>query len=99
MIPHAAPPPIIPNVPVGAGLNPGDASSVAPMGIPTGDVGEFGVMPSGEVAPIVGVGLGIPPTCAKTGSLPRISVSVAAISSRRIVIPLVLNELRSGFRA
>jgi hypothetical protein len=34
-----------------AGLSPGVASSVAPIGIPTGPTGEPGPMPSGEVIP------------------------------------------------
>ena len=37
---------------------------------PVGATGEPGVMPSGEVAAIPGVGLPIPPTCAKAEVLP-----------------------------
>jgi hypothetical protein len=50
---------------VGAGLIPGDASSVEPRGMPVGETAETVPMPSGEVAPMVGVGLAIPVTCAK----------------------------------
>ena len=55
---------IVPVAPVGAGLAPGDAISVAPKGIPVGETAPFVVRPSGEVAPIVGVGLAIPLICA-----------------------------------
>jgi hypothetical protein len=54
------------DVPVtpGIGLTSGEATSVAPNGIPVGPTAEFVVMPSGEVAPMVGVGATIPVTCA-----------------------------------
>jgi hypothetical protein len=48
----------------GAGLTPGDAISVEPKGMPVGETVEFVVMPSGEVAPKLGVGLTIELTCA-----------------------------------
>ena len=51
-------------VTMGAGLTPGDAISVEPKGMPVGETAEFVVMPSGEVTPMVGVGLTIPLTCA-----------------------------------
>jgi hypothetical protein len=58
--------PDIEAVPVtsGAGLIPGDAISVAPKGMPVGETVDPVVMPSGEVAPMLGVGLTIPLTCA-----------------------------------
>jgi hypothetical protein len=47
------------------GLTPGDASSVAPMGILAGATGEPGPTPSGDVMPSEGPGeMLIPPTCA-----------------------------------
>jgi hypothetical protein len=49
---------------VGAGLIPGDASSVDPSGIPVGETGVSAAIPSGEVAPMAGVGGAMPPTCA-----------------------------------
>jgi hypothetical protein len=88
MAEHIVPAPVIPIVSVSAGLSPGDASSVAPMGRPTGGTEEPGVMPSGEVEPIPGVGLPIPPTCAKTGLQPKSAAAVAVINARRIVISL-----------
>src|ERR1700720_3192231 len=65
MAKHVVPFPVIPIVPspvapMGIPLSPGDVSSVAPMGIPVGGTGEPAALPSGEVAPIPGVGLPIP---------------------------------------
>jgi hypothetical protein len=51
-------------VTMGPGLTPGDAISVEPNGMPVGETVEPVVMPSGEVAPMLGVGLTIPLTCA-----------------------------------
>jgi hypothetical protein len=47
---------------VGAGLIPAEGSSVAPKPMPIGEIGEPVVLPSGEVAPTVGVGTAIPVT-------------------------------------
>jgi hypothetical protein len=56
---------IVPVASPGAGLTPGDAISVEPSGMPVGETGEPVVaMPSGEVAPRLGVGLAMPLTCA-----------------------------------
>lgn len=55
---------IVPVASPGAGLTPGDAISVAPSGMPLGETAEPVPKPSGEVAPMVGVGLAIPLTCA-----------------------------------
>ncbi len=90
MAEHIVPAPVIPIVSVGAGLSPGDASSVAPMDRPTGGTDEPGVMPSGEVVPMPGVGLPIPPTCAKAGLQPKSAAAVATTNARRIVISFIL---------
>ncbi len=90
MTEHVVPLPAIPIVPVSAGLSPGDASSVAPKGMPAGETDEPGVTPNGEVVPIPGVGLPIPPTCAKTGLQPKSAAAMAAINARRIVISFIL---------
>ena len=66
--------------PVGIGLTPGDAISVAPIGIPVGETVEPVAMPSGEVAPIVGVGEAIPLTCAMATLLTKSAGSTAAIN-------------------
>jgi hypothetical protein len=55
---------IVPVASAGAGLTPGDAISVEPRGMPVGETVEPVPVPSGEVAPMVGVGLAIPLTCA-----------------------------------
>jgi hypothetical protein len=87
--------PVIPIVAAAAGLSPGDASSVAPMGIPAGGTGEPAAKPSGEVAPIPGVGLPIPPTCANAGMQPKSAACSAAINTRRIMTSII-REQRSG---
>jgi hypothetical protein len=75
-----------PNVPGGAGLDPGVASSVAPSGSPAGPTEPaVALMPNGEVTPIPGIGLPIPATCAKTGLQPRNVAREATISSRRMI--------------
>jgi hypothetical protein len=85
MAEHVVPKPVVP-VPLMIGLSPGDASSVAPMGIPVGGTGEPGVMPSGEVAAMPGVGMPTPPTCAYTGGQPSRAASIAVVNKRRIMI-------------
>jgi hypothetical protein len=50
----------VPVVEMGAGLTPGDASSVAPIGIPVTPTGAPGPLPSGEVMPSEGVAVTVP---------------------------------------
>jgi hypothetical protein len=69
------------------GLTPGDASSVAPMGMRVGATGEPGPMPSGDVMPSgeePGETL-MPPTCAKAEPQPKRTAAVVAIIKRVIV--------------
>jgi hypothetical protein len=80
-----APLPATPAVSTGAGLRLGDGSSVAPMPTPVGETDKPGVMPSGDVEPIPGVGLPIPPTCAKAGLPPKGAASIATIIAHRII--------------
>jgi hypothetical protein len=54
-------------LPVGAGLTPGDASSVAPSGIPVAPTDPPGPMPSGEVTPTEGMAVSGPSTWANAG--------------------------------
>ena len=64
---HVVVAPGIAIVPVGlggSGLVPADVISVAPRGIPVGPIGCPDTLLSGEVAPIMGVGSTVPPTCA-----------------------------------
>jgi hypothetical protein len=77
---------IVPVTPVGAGLTPGDAISVAPIGIPVGETAEPVAMPSGEVTPIVGVGVAVPPTCAIATLQTKSAGSTAAIDETLIGI-------------
>jgi hypothetical protein len=79
------PEPINPVVPLGTGLSPGEASSVAPIGFPVGGTCEPGTMPSGEVAPMPGVGLPIPPACARAEPQLRIIAAVVTIAKRVIM--------------
>jgi hypothetical protein len=73
-------------VTVGAGLTPGDAISVAPRGMPVGDTVEPVPKPSGDVAPIVGVGAAIPLTCATAALQTTSAGRIAAINDNLIGI-------------
>jgi hypothetical protein len=78
-----APLPGIAMVPVasdGSGLVPPEVSSVAPSGIPVGDTDEPDTLPSGEVAPIAGVGVTMALTCAAAGLHASITGRAAAIN-------------------
>jgi hypothetical protein len=74
---------IVPVTPLGTGLTPGDASSVAPNGIPVGELAEPVAMPSGEVSPIVGVGVAVP-TCAMATLQTKSDGRTAAIKENLI---------------
>jgi hypothetical protein len=71
---------LVPVEKVGAGLIPGDASSVEPKGMPVGETVEPVPIPSGEVAPMVGVGVAMPVTCATAMLLKKSAGMTAAIS-------------------
>jgi hypothetical protein len=94
---HSVVGPIVPNVPDIIGLTPSVLSSVAPSGIPVGATGEPGPMPSGEVAPILGTGLGIPPTCANAGLHAKRAASVLMINVLRIaLVPSAIMATQTG---
>ena len=77
---------IVPAKPVGAGLTPADVISVEPNGIPVGEFAEPIPMPSGEVAPIVGVGMTELLTCA-IAALPTTSAErITAIANNLVVV-------------
>jgi hypothetical protein len=80
---------IVPARPEGAGLIPADVISVEPNGTPVGELVEPIVMPSGEVAPIVGVGVTVSSICA-IAALQTISAGMTAaiIASLAFVLPL-----------
>jgi hypothetical protein len=63
---HAVPMPGIVVVPMGDGLTPGDAISVAPNGIPAPPTDEPVLLPSGDVMPTEGIAV-TAPTWANTG--------------------------------
>lgn len=71
------------------GLTPGDASSVAPRGMPVGATAEPGPMPSGEVMPSGDPG----EICAKAEPPPTRSAVRAEIQMRVIALP-ILTKLR-----
>jgi hypothetical protein len=76
---------IVPVASPGAGLTPGDAISVEPSGIPVGETDEpVADMPSGEVAPMVGVGLAIPLTCAVATLQTQSAARIVAINDNLI---------------
>jgi hypothetical protein len=78
---------MVPARPVGAGLTPADVISVEPNGIPVGKFAEPIPMPSGEVAPIVGVGVTVSSTCAIAAVLQTTSAGkTAAITDNLIVV-------------
>jgi hypothetical protein len=78
---------MVPANPVGVGLTPADVISVEPSGIPVGELAEPIPMPSGEVAPIVGVGVAVSSTCAIAAALQMISAKkTAAITDNLIVV-------------
>jgi hypothetical protein len=77
---------MVPARPVGAGLTPADVISVEPSGISVGKPPEPIVMPSGEVAPIVGVGVTESSTCA-IAALPTTSAErITAIANNLVVV-------------
>lgn len=78
---------VIVPVTIGAGLTPGDAISVAPNGMPVGETVE--PMLSGEVAPMVGVGLAIPLTCAMAGLQTASAGRTAAINENLMGVLLL----------
>ena len=75
------------DVPDVNGLTPGDASPVAPRGMPVGATGEPGPMPSGDIMPSGDVPgeMPNPPTCAKAEPQLRRTAAVVAITMRVIV--------------
>lgn len=76
MVPVASP---------GAGLTPGDAISVEPNGMPVGETGEpVAAIPSGEVAPRVGVGMAIPLTCAMAVLQTKSAARIAALTDNLV---------------
>jgi hypothetical protein len=82
---------IVPVMPDGTGLTPGDASSVAPVGIPVVPTNPSGPLASGEVAPSGGVSV---PTWAKAG-LPHNKGQAAAAIKKGLMAHLPVDTCRS----
>jgi hypothetical protein len=68
---------IVPVTPVGSGLTPGEVISVEPSGIPAGEPEPPIATPSGEVAPIVGVGVTVPSNCPSTCAIATLQAKSA----------------------
>jgi hypothetical protein len=86
---------MVPVTPVGAGLTPEDVISVEPRGMPAGETAEPVPVPSGEVVPMVGVGLAIPVTCAMDALQPTSTGMTTATSENRkgvLRLPTALPE-------
>jgi hypothetical protein len=86
---------IVPVEKAGAGLIPGDANSIEPRGMPVGETVEPVPKPSGEVAPMVGVGLAIPLTCA-TAALQTISAGRTTAISENLTGTLRFAAISPG---
>ena len=72
------------DVPDVVGLTPGDASPVAPRGIPVGATAGAGPMPSGDVMPSGDEPGDIAPTCAAAAPQPKTATTITAINKRVI---------------
>ncbi|WP_454621638.1 hypothetical protein [Bradyrhizobium cenepequi] len=83
---------IVPVAGAASGLTPGDESSVAPNGIPVGEIGEP-ALPSGEVASSVGVGVAIAVTCA-TAAFPANNAGRTAVAKIAVSLLIMTRPLR-----
>lgn len=83
---------VVPVTPVGAGLTPGDAISVAPSGIPVCGTAKPVPKPSGEVAAIAGVGVAIPLICAMAAALQATSARRTAAINDNLILNLPLKK-------
>ena len=77
---------IVPAKPVGPGLTPPDLISVEPSGIPVGELAEPIETPSGEVAPIMGVGSTVSSTCAIASALQTIAAETTAATNDNLIL-------------
>jgi hypothetical protein len=75
---HVPPESVVPDT---VGLTPGDASSVAPRGMPVAATGEPGPIPSGDVNPSPGAAPESP-TCAKAGLQTKSAAVITTINER-----------------
>ena len=89
---------IVPVTPVGSGLTPVDVISVESSGIPAGELVGAIPMPSGEVAPIAGVGSAVSSTCAMA-ALPANNAGRTAATSQNLVGALLTASPRRAAAA
>jgi hypothetical protein len=90
---------IVPVTPVGTGLTPGVVIPTAPSGIPVGELVEPIAMPSGEVAPTVGVGVTVPSNCPSTCAMAALQTTSAgrtAPNNENLIGVLRLQPRRRG---
>jgi hypothetical protein len=89
---------IVPVTPVGTGLRPLEVISVEPNGIPAGDAPEPDVMPSGDVAPVIGVGVTDPSNavsaCARAALQENSAARITAVDTNFFGIFRLPTELR-----
>jgi hypothetical protein len=76
------------------GLTPGVLSSVAPKGMPVGETGGPGPMPSGDVGLRLGTELAVPPSCANAGLHARNAASMLTMNVLRMT-PVLPPKRRS----
>jgi hypothetical protein len=81
------------DTPGSAGLMPGDASSIAPRGMPVGATVVPGPMPSGEVMPS-----GDTLTCARAEPQPRRATASVAAAQRIVMAPSLSDRRRASSR-
>jgi hypothetical protein len=79
---HVAPDPKPPVALIDKGLVPGDRISVAPKGMPVGETGEPGVIPTGDVPSIAGANSPAPLICENAGSQENVISSTVIIRCR-----------------
>jgi hypothetical protein len=72
--------------PVAAGLTPVVPIPVAPSGMFVGGTGAPRPMPSGDVNPMDGVPVAVPPTCARAEPQPKRNAAVVTIEKRVIIV-------------
>jgi hypothetical protein len=75
---------IVPVAGAASGLTPEDGSSVAPNGIPAGEIGEPAAAPSGDVASTVSVGVGMTVICANA-TFPTHNAGTIAVANNNFM--------------
>jgi hypothetical protein len=91
---------IVPVVPVGSGLTPGDVISVEPNGMPAGEIAPPVATPSGEVAPTMGVGVTVPSNCPSTCAMATLQTkSAGRITAMNETLTRILHLQQSVLRS